>query len=414
MNEPEGATLTAQTPAVRSAPVTPDERVPLLDILRGFAVFGILVVNMLFFSAPFEWVISPPWQSWPNRVADFLISLLFTGKFYSIFSILFGLGFAIQMARAEERGASGNATYMRRLLILLVIGVLHAAFLWYGDILHLYAVLGLFLLFFRRRGLGAIAPVVLIGLAIPPGIAALGALAMSLAPPAAGAEREAAALFGTAEALKAYGSGTWAELTRHRIRDWLMLDSFAIFFAPNVFAMMLIGVAAAKTRIFHDLEARRPFFRRAIYMAIAPGILGNAFIAATRDAVDPVVPGLLIVAVTAVQAIAVPALAIVYISAVALAIASVRGSRLLAPLAPVGRMALTNYLLQSVIATLIFYSYGLGLFGKVGPAATTALAVVIFAAQVILSSWWMKRFRFGPAEWLWRSLTYGRMQPMRV
>jgi uncharacterized protein len=414
MPGPEGEIPATAVPRPPSAPVAPAERLPLLDILRGFAVFGILVVNVLFFSGPFEWVIAPPWQSWPDRVADLVIAGLFTGKFYSIFSILFGLGFAMQMERAEARGAAGTGTYARRLVILLAIGILHAAFLWYGDILHLYAVLGFFLLFFRRSGLGAIAPAVMIGLAIPPGLAALGAIAMSFAPAGTGAGNEAAEMFRTAEALRAYGAGTWLELTRHRVRDWLMLDSFAIFFAPNVFAMMLIGVAAAKARIFHDLAARRPFFRRALYAAVVPGVLGNAFIAATRDVLDPVVPSLLTVAVTAVQAIAVPSLAIVYISAIALAAGSARGARLLAPLAPVGRMALTNYLLQSVIATLIFYSYGLGLFGRVGPATTTGLAVAIFAAQVVASGWWMKRFRFGPAEWVWRSFTYGRAQTMRA
>ena len=140
----------------------------------------------------------------------------------------------------------------------------------------------------------------------------------------------------------------------------------------------------------------------------------RASVAAARHLVDANVPSVASAAVTAVQAIAVPSLALVYISAIALAIDSGRAPPLAGLLAPVGRMALTNYLLQSGIATLIFYSYGLGLFGTVGPAATSALAVAIFALQVAISAWWMKRFRFGPAEWVWRSLTYGRIQPMRA
>ncbi len=410
MSEPEGIAAREPVSPAPAAPVPPAERIPLLDILRGFAVFGILVVNMLFFSGPFEWVVDAPWQSWLDRTAGFLITAFFSGKFYSIFSILFGIGFAIQMERADERGSPGAAIYIRRLLVLLAIGVLHAAFLWYGDILHLYAGLGLLLLIFRRKEPETMIPLIVIGLAVAPGLAAIGALAASFAP-AVGAEHDTAEIFRTAEAMRAYASGSWAEVTRQRIRDWLMLDSFAMFLVPSIFAMMLTGVAAAKARVFRALPERGPLFRRVLSIAFLPGLAGNIFVAAAREAVNPAAPTLLGVAVTAVQAVAVPALALTYVSALALVVMS--GARMLNVLAPVGRMALTNYLLQSVIATLIFYSHGLGLFGRVGPAATTLLAVVIFAVQIAASAWWMKRFRFGPVEWVWRSLAYARWQRMR-
>lgn len=411
MPEPEGVVLPDAADFPAAAPVAPAERVPLLDVLRGFAVFGILVVNMTFFSGPFEWVLRSPWQSVPDRVAEFAITTFFTGKFYSIFSILFGLGFAIQIQRTEARGASGRRIFARRLAVLLAIGVLHAALLWYGDILHLYAILGFVLLLFARSPLQKILPAIAVAIAIPPALALLSAIAASLgAVPGSGGNT--AAIFRTAEAMTAYGSGSWGELTRHRIADWLMLDAFSIFFAPSILAMMLTGLAAARLRIFENVEAKRRFFGRALLIAVVPGIAGNLFVAAMKEAVDdPMTPTMLSAGVTAVQAVAVPALAIAYISALALSAAP--GGRLTRLLAPVGRMALTNYLLQSVIGTLIFYSYGLGLFGKVGPAATTGLAIVIFTLQIAASSWWMKRFRFGPAEWAWRSLTYGRTQPMR-
>ncbi|HEY0591288.1 MAG TPA: DUF418 domain-containing protein [Thermoanaerobaculia bacterium] len=409
MAEPEAAEPDA--PARAAAPVAPAERLLLLDVLRGFAVFGILVVNMLFFAGPFEWAVDPPWTSAADRAAGFVITTLFSGKFYSIFSILFGAGFAMQMERGEGRGAPAGRIFARRLVVLLATGLLHAAFVWYGDILHLYAVLGFLLLLFRRAAIEKIVPAVAIALMIPPGLAAVAAIGASLAG-GTGNEHAAAEMFRTSAALRAYANGTWSEVTRHRIADWLMLDTFAVFFAPSVFAMMLTGLAAARARVFQDPQRHAALFRRALLIAIVPGIAGNLFIAAAKDAMDPARPTMLGAAVTAVQAIAVPALAIVYISAIALIAAS--GRNFLKALAPVGRMALTNYLLQSAIATLIFYSYGLGLFGKVGPAATTGLAVVIFALQIAISGWWMKRFRFGPVEWAWRSLTYGRWQPMRV
>lgn len=395
---------------MRPTPLPAAHRLLVLDVLRGFAVFGILVVNMLFFAGPFEWIVDPPWTSWPDRVAEFLITAFASGKFYSIFSMLFGFGFAIQMERAEARGVAGGRIFARRLLVLLAIGVLHAALLWYGDILHLYAILGFLLLLFRGSPIGKIGPAIAVALAIPPALAGLAAIAASVAPH--GGHGQTTAIFRTAEALRAYGSGTWDELTRHRIADWRMLDTFAIFFAPSVFAMMLTGLAAARARVVQDLETGRAFFRRALVITIVPGIAGNLFIASMKEAVDdPMEPTMLSALVTLVQAVAVPALAIAYVSALALAVAS--GTRLVRGLAPVGRMALTNYLLQSVVGTLIFYSYGLGLFGKVGPATTTGIAIVIFALQVAMSAWWMKRFRFGPVEWIWRSLTYGRVQPMR-
>lgn len=408
MAEPEGP---APTDAPPPAPVEPGDRMLVLDVLRGFAVFGILVVNMLFFAGPFGWVVDPPWTSTADRVAGFVITALFSGKFYSIFSILFGLGFAVQMERAEARNAPAGRIYVRRLLVLLAIGILHAAFMWFGDILHLYAVLGFLLFFFRRSSIAKIVPAIAISLVIPTGLAAVALVGASLAGPG-GNENAAAEMFRTDAALRAYASGTWSELTRQRIADWLMLDAFAIFFAPSVFAMMLTGLASARARLFQNLDSNAGFFRRALLITVVPGIAGNLFIAATKDAMDPGRMTILSVTVIAVQALAVPALAITYVSAIALGVTA--RPRFVRFLAPVGRMALTNYLFQSVIGTLIFYSYGLGLFGKVGPAATLAMAVAIFALQIPLSAWWMKRFRFGPAEWLWRSLTYGRMQPMRA
>ncbi len=408
MAEPEA--VAPPDPPPPAAPVDPADRVPLLDVLRGFAVFGILVVNMLFFAGPFEWVVHAPWTSAADRIAGFVITAFFSGKFYSIFSILFGIGFAMQMERAEKQNAPGGWIWTRRLLVLLAIGILHAALLWYGDILHLYAVLGFLLLLFRRSPIEKILPAIAIALMISPGLAAAALIGSSLSG-GMGDEQAAAEMFRTDAALRAYASGTWSELTRQRIADWLMLDTVAVFFAPGVFAMMLAGLAAARARLFRDFESHAASFRRALLIAVVPGLGGNLFIAATKQAVDAARPTMLGAAVIGVQAIAVPALAITYISAIALAAAS--GRKVLSALAPVGRMALTNYLLQSVIATLIFHSYGLGLFGKVGPAATSALAVVIFALQVAVSGWWMKRFRFGPAEWAWRTLTYGRVQRMR-
>lgn len=396
------------------APIAPDERVLVLDVLRGFAVFGILVVNILFFSQPMEWAFLSPFRDPANRISAALIQVFFSGKFYSIFSMLFGLGFSIQFLRAERRGEAVGWRYARRLLVLFVIGVAHASLIWYGDILHAYAFLGFFLILFRNAKPGTILAIAVICLAIPVGLGAMGALVTSFVPPEQlqVTPEQTDEAFATTAALRNYADGTWRELTRQRVRDWLMLDLYSIFYLPNIFAMFLVGLWIGKREIHLRLDEWKGRLRIAVWIAGVIGLAANVAMVVLRQGANPLVPSWGQALSQLAYAIGVPSLAIAYASTIALLWSRPRPSRTLASLAPVGRMALTNYLAQSIVCTMIFYSYGLGLFGRFGSWIALPLAIVIFGLQIPLSAWWLSRFRFGPVEWLWRTLTYGKAQPM--
>jgi uncharacterized protein len=387
-------------------PVQPSERLVAIDALRGFAVFGILVVNILFFAGPIPWISSAHWTGFADRVAMFVVEVFFTAKFYTTFALLFGFGFGLQMIRAERAGRPFVRAYLRRILFLFLIGILHASLIWYGDILHVYAILALLIIPFRRLSAMTIAPIALIAMVIPIALFFLAALAISMTGASSGSD----SFFDTAAVIRTYASGSWSEIMSQRLSDWLFIEVAALFFWPTLFAMFLGGMLLSRTDV-----ARRPaYFRRPLRIAAVAGVsLGvpiNVLAWWLQQGSDPMEMSWRMAWHQTVLAVGAPVLAIGYGSIVLLMSSR---SAVLAPFAAVGRMALTNYLLQSVIGTLIFYSYGLGLFGSLGPAVLLPMAVAIFAVQVPLSFWWLGRFRYGPVEWLWRGATYGRMQALR-
>jgi uncharacterized protein len=199
-----------------------------------------------------------------------------------------------------------------------------------------------------------------------------------------------------------------------RVQDNLFYYSVAIFFLPSVFAMFLLGVYAGRKGIFQGIPGHLPFFRRVFGWGLAVGLTGNLVYATLSEVGNRFVPSPVSLLAQVGHTYGAPALAVAYGAGLTLLMQRPGWSARLAPLASVGRMALSNYLLQTLVCTTIFYSYGLGLFGSVGPAAGILLTVVIYLAQIPLSVWWLSRFRFGPVEWIWRTLTFGRRQPMRI
>lgn len=394
---------------VAAGPVRESERLVLLDVLRGLAIFGILAVNVLHFGAPlrFPGYSGTETSAWDEAV-EVLLAFFFVGKFYTLFSFLFGVGFALQLLRAEARGASFVAFYARRLLILLAFGVGHAVLLWDGDILWLYALLGFVLLAVRR-----LPPAALLGLA---SVCLAGAMAglylaagfYAVEPVEALAHASAPQTFDNAltQAIAVYGSGSYLEILRYRL---VTLPHSALLLvleqAPGALAMFLIGLYVGRRRLLEHAGLLSGTSGKAIALLAIALVLNGAFVygeLAERRAFEAV--GL---------ALGGPALCIVYVLGVGRLLAGERGRAWLHPVVAVGRTALTNYLLQSLVCTTIFYGYGLALYTKVGSATAVLLAGAIYALQLAASAWWLKRFRFGPAEWLWRSLTYGRVQPLR-
>jgi uncharacterized protein len=409
-------------------PTAPRERIEILDVVRGFALFGVLVANMAGFKS-FGISLGPNggslWTGPLDHAVTQMIALAVSMKFVTIFSFLFGVGFALQVLRADARGAPFFPLYARRLLVLLLIGLIHGFLIWSGDILALYAVVGFLPLLFlacRPKTLLACAGILfLLSFAKWEFILWRQLETKNL--------RHESAVTGTiaeppeqdrihAEtAQHAYGRGTITEVMSQRARD--ALSNYSVSFNPlvasnpalRVAGLFLFGLYVGRRGIFRDLRANRPLFRKVWTWGFGLGLLGHLGL---HFLYHPALPPWLSLLRPLATAVGVPALSLCYVSTLVLLFVNPVWKPFLSPLAAVGRMALSNYLLQSVVCTTVFYSYGLGLYGNVGPAGGLTLSLLIFGAQVPLSVWWLRRFRFGPMEWIWRSLTYGKAQPMRI
>ncbi|MEO1054426.1 MAG: DUF418 domain-containing protein [Bacteroidota bacterium] len=391
------------------------ERIEILDVLRGFALLGVLIANMAYHSG--YWFLSPEQQtslSFHNlgEVFNWMIHFVTEGKFYSIFSMLFGIGFGLQIQRAMDKNQPFAGRLSRRMIILLLFGIFHAIFLFVGDILTVYAILGFVLILFRKSSgktllrLSFILPVVPV---IQYGIIWY---QQQGAPPVD--QSGAAAMF--AQIVNTYQTGTFGEilftnfggLVFGRYPDLIFTGRFF-----KVFAMFLVGFYIAKNRWFAEIPQRRGQLKRIMFWSALVGIPCNLALAymMTTGAYYAMAPAGIIEPI--VYAFGVPALGISYACGIVLLYQQGKFKPRLQVLAPLGRMALTNYLMQSLIGCLTFQSYGLGLFGHIGPVFFTLIGISILILQIIFSNWWLSKYQYGPAEWLWRSMTYRKVQPLR-
>ncbi|GAA3727309.1 DUF418 domain-containing protein [Plantactinospora mayteni] len=378
------------------------ERIVNLDVLRGFALLGILIVNITVFQGE-----PPPGDESAGLVKD-ILTFAFSDKFYTLFALLFGYGLAIQMRRA---GTEHVPRMRRRLAFLLVIGLLHAVFLFFGDVLASYAIAGAVLLAMRNlspRTVARAAVCAVIGLAALHWVLALGwALAGGAGDPAASDGGEAVAA--AAAAMEAY-QGSFTDIVGQRLSDLAGFAPLTLgLLLPNYIALFLAGMAAGAYGLLDrsDLPVRR--LRQALVIGLAVGLPGAAL--STVFPISEANP--VSVAIRGISMLTVPALTIAYGAGLLLLLRTRAGRRLSGVLAPAGRMALSNYLGQSVLCAFLFTGYGLALIGTVGSLATAGIAIAIFAVQVVASRWWLRRFRFGPMEWLLRSVTYWRRQTLR-
>jgi uncharacterized protein len=298
--------------------------------------------------------------------------------------------------------------------------------LWYGDILHLYALMGFVLILFRCRS-GKTLLIAGVLLAIVP-FSILFSLPWLFAqfggtPDAAELAADlAAGIAGKETRLAVFSGGSYlaviGEHWRFNLSDYLM-SGFMLALAPYALGRFLLGYYVGRRRLLHESHLHLALFRRLLVWGLVVGVIGNAVFVWVSVAMDNKTANeasLWAVAAAWIVDIGIPAMSLFYLSAIVLLFQRPRWQRRLLWLAPVGRMALTNYLMQTVFHLFIFYGYGigLGLIGRVGTSLCIPLSLAIFALQIIYSRWWLARFRFGPAEWLWRTLTYGARQPMRV
>ena len=405
--------LNGETPG----PVAPALRIVEIDMIRGFALFGVLLVNMFGFGAD-----SIAWNSRTDELAFAIMRVFFEAKMWTLFSILFGFGFALQLKSAQVRGTRILPTYLRRLGVLFVIGAAHAL-LFDGDILMLYAELGLALLVVCRlptRKLLLLAVVLML-------VFPLARLASEQDQSAESEEiltiSEARSELEQDQRSHVYATGSLAEVMADNASA-IPADPLEDLYTPEsgltVFAMFLLGFTLGRSGVLRDIPGLVVPIARIRFWGLGFGLTAMAaerVLAATSGyalyRAQQAGPGVQF-AGDLLFTFGATALALGYAATLILAAQTPRGRGALAPLVAVGRLGLTVYLTQTLIFTILFYGYGFGQAFKLGPAAVTAWAVVIFAVQVVACQWWLRRFRFGPVEWLWRSLTYLKWQPLRL
>jgi uncharacterized protein len=413
------------------SPADPSRRIESLDVVRGVAVLGIFAMNVATFAMPFAAYANPTVMfeySGLNRATYWVVHLLFDLKMMSIFSMLFGAGAVMFGEKAGAKPSSERATgvWLRRMAWLFVIGMAHAYLVWEGDILVAYALCGAIVVWWLRRLsvrllLLTACFLLLINVASN---ASFGWWIFVNEHPEVAIEQMGEGYEGvrdefnpSAEKIGEFVAtyrGDWATIAAARAEDTLMIQTWV--FLTYVFwrasAMMLIGAALYKLGVFQGSRSGRFYLAMALFgYVVGFGLTGGGIVFNEAHGFDFGYQSLVGTQFNFFGSIAV-ALGHVGL-VVGLCKAGVLGV-IGRALASVGRMALTNYLMQSVIGSLVFYGYGLGMYGSVDRVGQQAIVAGVWAAQLVWSPWWLSRFRFGPAEWAWRSLTYWRLQPMRA
>jgi uncharacterized protein len=380
-------------------PVNPSERIDAIDMLRGIALFGVLAINVVteFRVSIFQQFLSHGEISPIDRAVQAFLMFAIDMKAFALFSLLFGVGLAIQFDRLAE-SRRRTQLLVRRLMALLAIGLLHLCLIWNGDILTEYALAGFIALPFlfgprRLLGFGALLFLglyLLMPVLLPPGVFP-SSLSM---------------WHDVAEANRIYPNGGFPEVLAFRLRELPLLLPLHIYVFPRTIGLFLLGAFTWRTGILQSPSTNN----RLLLCVAAIGIcLGAALTFMTSNGV--IAAGRLN---TSAGFLGTILLALGYGAAVITIASRERGKAWLGWAAPLGRMAFTNYLAQSLIFGWIFYGCGLGLFGRLGAASALAIGLVVYAGQVMFSRWWLNRYRYGPVEWLWRTLMYGMLQPMHL
>ena len=379
-------------------PTALTERVVALDMMRGFSLLGIFIVNMLAFHTPYYYINPYTWYTDLTDAATFQwIDIVLQGSVYPLFSMLFGYGLTMQYTKSIERGASFTKLALRRLSILLMLGILHAFLVWSGDILISYAISGFILIWLLR--LSRIWLLIIgIVLYLIPNMA----LSFLMYVVAAMGEGFYAGVQEIESSIMAFGSGSWADIFIQRAADWSYanLESGSLLLIGiTILPYMLLGAAAAKGKLIERTADKKRFWIVLTVLALGSGYAikwlpfffePNFFYMFIQDIFGG------------------PLVAVGYAGLIALLCQLSIFRRAFNPVAKVGRMSMTTYLTQSIVATTIFYSYGLGLYGKVNLLTGTWLAVGIFVIQLIVAEIWFSKYKQGPVEALWKRVTYGK------
>lgn len=404
-------------------PIATGERAKILDILRGMALLGICLANYPVFSL---YVFQPEEQlaalQTPrlDKVLDYLHFIFIDGKFYTLFSLLFGIGFSVILLRSEKNGRNGLAYFYRRIFILLIIGFIHIRFLWPGDILLLYAVLALFLPLFRNASNKTLITLAVTLILFPIVLDVIKVLTngeANLGNPFFAMQRKTA----IAEGITRDAFPTWLSVhTEYHdvyafnhagffMRIGMLLDNNRCF---KVFGIFLIGYYVGRNLIYTRLAQFKPLLKKVFWFGLILGLPVSVCYAIFEfdGKTLPSPAGLLD---TVAYALSVVPLGLAYAAGISLFSLRPGVHRWLNAFSWPGKMALTNYILQTVIGMAIFYGIGLGYGAKTSLSYTLVIATLVYLCEMIFSYWWLKYFEYGPLEWLWRQLTYGKVLPIR-
>ncbi|MGE7947571.1 DUF418 domain-containing protein [Lysinibacillus sp. NPDC093688] len=395
------------------SPISAKERLETLDVLRGFALLGIILANIVWFLYPAymqeDLSFKNEWTSFWND-ADYTVKTIITmfvdGKFVMLFSMLFGFGMVIMQERAAAKQLNFWGIYSRRLIALFIFGSIHAYFIWFGDILTDYAILGLLLLLMHKLKPKAMLIISLTLYSLLLGSFTFGALSSdSTTTMTMSMSEESRQLMQVT--IDAHQNGNIQELMDANLMErtfYTMRNGLYVLFLGNpifflfsnlpFLLMFLFGAAVAKKKWLHRFEEyRKGFFITWLLTLIFGGTLGWILPFLSEN-------------FSAVQYISSPLLTIFYAISLLFIYHTVKGKKVLQWLAFPGRMAFTNYIGQSIICTFLFGPFAFGVYGKLHLTTAIIIAIVIFVFQVIFSKLWLSKFRFGPLEYVWRSFTY--------
>ena len=398
---------------------SPAERIQVLDVLRGFALFGILIINAMSIlavkgSTP-AFTVDIPFL---DRLLQDLILVFVESKFFTLFSLLFGIGFAIQIQSAERQGTKFLPRISRRMLGLLIFGVLHILLLWDGDILVIYAITGSILIAFRKTAFSRLKKWVISLLAIPGTLVLLvfiytlaARLISAGSTTFAESDQSLAKEFANTDATQALLQISFVESIGERIRTYGELSPLLFSRIPTVLAMFLIGLYLGRSNFIRQLPEKIEILKIVRFWGLTVGFALMLLIVAGTKFL-PTVSAL--VAIIEDQYLAGPILCLGYAAALTLAFVNNPRRRVFDYFSRVGRMALTNYLTQSLVLTFLSYGWGLGLALKLNGFEVLGICVGLFAMQIAISDLWLRKFRYGPLEWAWRCITYWKVLPIKA
>ncbi len=407
------------------APIQNKDREVFMDVLRGFAIFGILIANLTAGGlgwGPNKVEVSPFLLPELDKQLDFWYTIFIDGKFYSIFSLLFGWGIALQIQRGINKGGDSIPIIRRRLMFMLLLGFVHIL-IWTGDIVLFYAMLGFLLLPFRRFSdktlliTGAVLilmPIVLYAaklqwpvLNVPAEI--LNTIGTSVIQKITGQSN-------TADFGSLWASTNWWDILKANIGGIFQRFSYLFFVSriPKVFGMFLIGFVLGRSNFYKNITQNRKVVYWIIGLGVLIGLPANYFLAYYTQYFGADYYALKRNGLyqTIAYALGVAPFALAYVGTFMLCFQTSFGKKWMSVIAPVGKMAFSNYMTHSLVCQFVFLAAGLNYGGLVGTAGLTLFGIGLFSCQILISTLWLRYFNYGPLEWLWRSLTYWKLQPM--